>query len=102
MCKVAQKRSFRLLTTVVALLWCAAAAAEGGIRQGVNRSIPRGSQLNQVKPVTSNFSIDVENKYRHDLQKMYEAQDAQMKKALQLLKAQEYKKAVDEAEKVRI
>ena len=100
MCKVAQNRSCRLVMTVVALLWCAAAAAEGGIRQGVNRSVPRGSQLDQVKPVTSNFSIDVENKYRHDLQKMYASQDALMQKALQLLKERKYKAAIDEAEKV--
>ena len=101
MCKVAQIRSFRLLTAAVALLWCTAAIADGGVKQTVNNSAQRGSKLDQVRPVTSEFDIDIDARYRRDIQKRYAAQDAKMSEAIRLVKEQQFQKGVQTAEAVR-
>lgn len=101
MCKVAQIRSCRLLTAAIALLWCTAAAADSGVKQTVNNSAQRGSKLDQIKPVTSDFDIDIDARYRRDIQKRYAAQDAKMSEAIRLVKEQQFKKGVQIAEAVR-
>ena len=101
MCKVAQIRSCRLLTAAVALLWCTAAAADSGVKQTVNNSAQRGSKLDQIRPVTSDFDIDIDTRYRKDIQKRYAAQDLKMSEALRLVKDQKFKEAVRIAEAVR-
>ena len=101
MCKSAQIRSCRLLTAAVALLWCAAAAADSNVQQTVNNSAQRGSKLGQIRPVTSDFDIDVSNHYRKDIQKRYAAQDLKMDEALRLIKDQKFRNAVQIAEAVR-
>ena len=82
--------------------WCAGlAAAEPDVKQTVNQSAPRGSQLDQVKPVTADFSIDTDAQYRQAIREQFAAQDRRLEEAEKLLKDRKFPESVKTAENVR-
>ena len=90
------------LAAAAAFLWCAGlAAAELEVKQTQDQSAPRGSRLDQVKPVTADFDTDTDAAYRKELREQFAAQDRRMEKAVKLLDERKFAESVKLAEEVR-
>ena len=90
------------LAAAAVFLWCAGlAAAEPEVKQTADQSVPRGSRLDQVKPVTADFDTDTDAAYRKELKAQFDAQDRRLEKARKLLDERKFAESVKLAEEVR-